>query len=405
MPTYSFVPPNFKEIGKMPAIGTFVSFPIESIRVERANALLIKQEMANPLTRKLARRRAIGTFYNYALTNGSRISVANLVLHALGYDREDEDLLRYFYPPWTQNSPASPVTHIDKLGNFYYIDFSDHFPNGYVMSMINGMFDSRDSLAKNFLDVLQEAYNPFFSADIVIGRVAEVFRGTTFDGTPIKNLRGGLDVALKGPNKQEAIIAAVKHIYRGMEFGSIRSIRKTVEAWSEYGKGSAEKNPYLESLANVGVRVSRTNIYKSFTYKLKDVDRQINDIRSIYIDVQKEKAKLYMRKNNTGGYVTPTKEEIQNADLELFIARERTKAKYINQLDKAKQIFKAVEKMRVKSGGDVSNVLIAFKDANINNEEKEYIIGLRDTPPDLNFKSWTDRLPDDIKNYFKNNPN
>jgi hypothetical protein len=280
MPTYSNVSPNFQKLRRLPFTGTFISFPYEIVRTFRNNMSQAVWDITNtetrrinflgremPATAPIGLSRLIGMS---AMTTGM-IAVSKAAAMALGMDDDDQEDFKYFLPPWSQNSIIVPVK---KDGaNYTYIDISTVMPHSYLLDPVVALLDGReDEFKARMGNAMWAIAEPFFSEDMTFKAVYQALHNRDSNGNKIVS-EDAADNAWQ----------RLQHAGDVFTPGAVSQFHRLGKAYiapeTKYGK----LDPVLETISQFsGVRVSPTNIEKSFYYRSLELGERSAANKRIY---------------------------------------------------------------------------------------------------------------------------
>lgn len=167
-PTYSKIPKAVRELGRFPLVGPFVSFPSEVVRTTFHTIKLGLKEMQTPETRAFGAQRLAGTVV--ALGGLSVLSRGMMALFGIGDDEDDD--LRWFVPPWQENSRFIYTARPDN-GIYKFVDLGYSDPHAYLTDAAIAFMrgdDWKDSLTKAMTEFLR----PFMSEEILAKTLMDV---------------------------------------------------------------------------------------------------------------------------------------------------------------------------------------------------------------------------------------
>ncbi|HUU39330.1 MAG TPA: hypothetical protein VMW42_00165, partial [Desulfatiglandales bacterium] len=265
-PTYSLIPSVIKGLRRFPFAGPFVSFPAEIARTSYHTVKLIKEELSNEKTRSIGAKRLAGTLTAASMTTA--ISIASRYIIGLR-DKDDEDL-REFVPPWTENSNLLWMGRDEEKKEYTYMDMNYVDPYSYIKAPVMA-FIRGDDWKERIRESIVEAMSPFVSEDILTSKLLDIKRNKKNSGAPVYN-------PVDDWNKQTEDI--INHLWSGIEPGTITSMKRIYNGFMPdptniYGK---KYNPKLEAIATVtGLRISSINIKKSLGFKAFKFSKDISD--------------------------------------------------------------------------------------------------------------------------------
>lgn len=255
-PTFSRVPRGIKFIGKTPLVGSFVSFPAETIRTSYNTFVIAKKEMSNPATRPIGQKRLAGLVSTVTAT---AYMVPALFRMVSGVDKEKEDALRKFVPEWSKDSPLAITGWNKDKHEYSYIDIGGQMPHAYLVEPVIAFMQGKD-VSESMFKALKVALSPFVSEEMLTEKMLDISRNTTKEGRPIySDMDPDIDKFFKG----------TKHLLRSLEPGSVSSakklLKKTDGTPGYYGNVTTQKNEIVAHLT--GVRLSQYNIPKTLGTK------------------------------------------------------------------------------------------------------------------------------------------
>ena len=269
-PTYSMVPSGVKFFRLVPVIGPFTSFPAEVYRTLYHTITIGLKEIRSPNAgiRKIGAERLTG------------LAVAGLGLPAAamasrfmnGITADDDRDIRPFLAPWSRNSSLI-YTDKGEDGTFGFIDMSYTDPYSYVRDPMRALFlgeDWQESLKESVL----QAMSPFFSEEILAGKIYDVARNTKKSGGQVWNPEAH-------PIDQFQAITA--HFWDALEPGTISSARRIAKGIS--GKTTVFGQAYdarLEAMAVLtGHRLSKVDVKQSLSFRTGEMSGRIRDANRI----------------------------------------------------------------------------------------------------------------------------
>lgn len=265
MPTYSLISKNVQLLRRIPVVGTFPSFPYESIRTFKNTLDLIKEEYQDKDLRPIAMMRGAGVL---ATTVG--VIAAQQAMFAFMFgDDDDEDKLRWFLPPWSESSVIIPVHKKD--ADFTYVDVQAVMPLGYTLSWVNALFDRR---SENTIGNLTWAIlRPFLESDMSLQALSQVITN--------RDEKGNL---ISAPDDPMSYFERIKPIQDAMLPGFVTTGQRIVKSVTSpeldyYGR----LYPVTELTTLVtGVRFSPGNIEGSFLFRARDFAARAREDKAIY---------------------------------------------------------------------------------------------------------------------------
>lgn len=273
-PTYSYLPKNIQRLRRLPLIGTFVSFPYETIRSTKNNIYFIKEDLEEGRT-KMAYQRAAGMIVANATLGGLNM----LTMAMFGLTDDDDNAIRDMLPEWQKNSKLIYLgTKNDKPT---FIDGTALFPSEVIFKPISILLEKRKG--REFEDKLKIATNevlsPYISKDISFKTLTEIFENENEFNEKIylsDNLLEGVF------NESEKILnylmrQAGPGVYNNVtEFLRANEIKPNFfgDKFSAYGKEYTNQEALLGLL---GFRISTLNYnaaMSSYAYQVKQSETE-----------------------------------------------------------------------------------------------------------------------------------
>lgn len=280
-PSYSLVPKAVKLLRRLPFVGTFPSFPAEVARTGfNTITLAIKESSdANPKIRDIGHQRLAGL--SVAIGAPAAISIASAAL--FGISRGDEDDLREFLPPWSENSI---LVHLPaaKDGEKRYIDLGYSDPYSYLRRPLTAAFRG-ESIEEGLRDAMMAAFEPFLGEEILFAKILDVRRNTKKSGGRVFNPEDSFQ------QQSEDIFL---HVLDAFEPGASRSARRIISGVrgqvNVYGKSF---DPVTESVAVfTGQRISSVDIRQGLTFHISKFNAGIRDSTRILQSVAGRSGKV-----------------------------------------------------------------------------------------------------------------
>jgi hypothetical protein len=191
----------------------------------------------------------------------------------LGVTPDDEDDLREFMPPWSQNSLIMWLGK-DGKGKLNYIDGSYSDPHSYLRKPIRA-FLRGEEWGESFKDAASEVSAPFLSEEILAASLFDVARNTTKDGRQIYNP--------EAPAFDQAK-AIGKHVWKALEPGGITTAKRITKGVT----GTAEEtgrtyDPFDEVTALLtGQRFQEIDLRQSLGFKGYQFSKRSTEAQRIF---------------------------------------------------------------------------------------------------------------------------
>lgn len=267
-PTYSMVPEGFKWLRRFPLTGPFVSFPAEVARVGWHTLTLAAKELKDPATRSIGAERLAGIVGASTLTT----AIAAWTRHINGISRDEDEDLRQFMPPWSQNSQIA-YTNKSGDGKVRYVDIGYTDPWNYLKNPVVALMRGEnweDALTES----VKEAFAPFFGEEILAGKVLDLLRNKTPSGGQVYNEQA---------SSWDKFKKKVEHLYEAIEPGTITSANRIIKGikgeTSAYGQSF---DPVLESVAVFsGHRLTTLDARQSLSFKARQFARSIPEATAL----------------------------------------------------------------------------------------------------------------------------
>lgn len=268
-PTYSMIPQGVRRVRRAPVVGTFVSFPAEVFRVGKNTLRQVAKELADPRLRAIGAERLAGI----AAATVAVPSVAIASRHLVGITKDEEDDMRLFLPPWSENSSLVHLTKTED-GKYRYVDLSYTDPYSYLRKPVIAFMRGEDWEA-GLMDAVGSAAEPFASEEIGFQHIVDILRNTKKDS-------GGRVFNPEAPVNEQAV-DVLAHLWDAVEPGTISSAQRIASGLqgevSLYGRSY---NPKVEALAVMtGHRVSELDVRQAFSFRARELVDGVRDARSI----------------------------------------------------------------------------------------------------------------------------
>lgn len=329
-PTYSLVPEGVKKIRQLPVIGAFVSFRSEVIRTSYKTALLIKDEIKNPATRKIGYERLAG-----AMTASVALPALATALRVMfGVTKEEEeDFRRVALPEYQKNNTLLHTTgNVD--GEFDVVDLTYTDPHGVFRQVWNAVATG-DSIEDKTLGALSELFEPFIGDEILFAKLIDVRRNQKENGGQIYNEEDRLD---------NIINDMTMHVWDALEPGSVTTGERFSKGLSGFVSERGHKFSAARELgAGVfGQRVSDRDVRSSIPYHVRDFKRRKSNANDILTSVI-----------GRGGNVS--REEIRDAYSRSESARKSVYDDFKKVADSSVRLLKSHDEVRsIFNGGNVT---------------------------------------------------
>ena len=181
-PTFTRVPKFVKSLSKVLFLGNFLSFPVESVRVQYNALALARKEIlsGNPRLKAVGASRIAGAVaYNSIFSSmvyyGFSLAGAGLtgMLGVMNGDDEDETenskAIQRYVAPWNNNSDKYPTTFADGKLTYYDIGSLDSY--SYQKRVWNAFWsniNNKEGFNKAISESMAEGLDPWLQRDFVL---------------------------------------------------------------------------------------------------------------------------------------------------------------------------------------------------------------------------------------------
>lgn len=271
-PTYSKIPQAVRGVSRTPFIGPFVSFSAESIRTLKNTATTITAELAsdNAQLREMGKQRAVGVISSLLIPTS-----LSLISRAIwGIDPDEDDKLRLFQAPWSENS-QSIYLGPGKDGVYETFDLSFMDPRAQLIKAAVGGLRSGDATER--IDRATAELLAPLGEDLFFGKVVSAWRNLNPDGSQVYNP----EASLKQKTKE-----LTEHFGRVLQPGTIHQFERLRKSLAgEVSRGGKVYDPVLEAAALLGFRSSATDVRQSLGFKNRDFGRRLRNADDVFTSV------------------------------------------------------------------------------------------------------------------------
>ncbi|MGS4345102.1 hypothetical protein ACKUSY_05720 [Myroides odoratus] len=276
-PTYSYLSPMMKKLRRFPLMGTFVSFPYETVRSTKNNAMYVLEDFRDGRI-SMAMKRLAGMMVASALP-----AVLSVYTRALiGWGDDDEQALRKTLPDWQKNSLL--IYSGIKDGEPSFFDATALFPSEVWLKPIMTAIGQRkdyDSALEQLSSGMDEFLSPYYDADLTVKMMSELYSNKNQYDQKIYESDNLFEAIFKDPTK------VTNHIMKGAGPGVYNNISEFARAndiipeffgdrITSYGREYTNEDALL---ALVGFRFSTINFYSSMLYMGYDLKDDAAKIR------------------------------------------------------------------------------------------------------------------------------
>jgi RNA polymerase sigma factor (sigma-70 family) len=314
-PTYSMTPKIVQEVRKFPLVGSFVSFPAEIIRTQFNTLKIAVDELGSNNTSV----KAIGAQRLAGLISAHIIAVGTPLLSRMitGTRKDEEDDIRRFVAPWSENSQLAVLKADRDNGTYNYVDLSYSNPFTQIHKPIMAALKG-DNLQESSIDYLKEFFSPFISEDILTSKLIDIRRNRTKEGKQIYNPQ--LPIG-------DRLVEQGKYIALSFVPGSYRSARRIQMASGnkigDYGQ-QYDLDTELTALFT-GQRREKLNVSQALSFKMRKYSNDLKESKGIL-------SKVLTR----GGKVTD--QEIRDAYSKYSTVVERLSTKMADDISAARRL-------------------------------------------------------------------
>ncbi|WP_231738062.1 hypothetical protein [Myroides odoratus] len=263
-PTYSYLSPMMKKLRRFPLMGTFVSFPYETVRSTKNNALYVLEDLKDGRT-SMAMKRLAGMIVASALPAVLSVYTRSLI----GWSDDDEQALRKTLPDWQKNSLL--IYSGIKDGEPSFFDATALFPSEVWLKPIMTAIGQRkdyDSALEQLSSGMDEFLSPYYDADLTVKMMTELYSNKNQYEQKIYESDNLFEAIFKDPVK------VTNHIMKGAGPGVYNNISEFARAndimpeffgekITSYGREYTNEDALL---ALAGFRFSTINFYSSMLY-------------------------------------------------------------------------------------------------------------------------------------------
>lgn len=261
-PTYSKISEGVKKSRRFPVLGTFVSFPAEVVRTTFHTIRIGIEELQAPETREIGAQRLAGTVV--AIGGLSVLSRAMMAMFGIGDD--DDDDLRWFVPPWQENSRFI-YTAKPENAKYRFVDLGYSDPHAYLTDSAVA-FMRGDDWQESLWNSTTEVLRPFASEEILFKAVRELWSNEDNKIFNPKETAG------------EQAKASIWHLWsKALEPGTISSLRRIQTAASGTDPSKEVKTEVIA--LTTGQRLQKVDVEHSLGFRVRDFAKALTDIHNI----------------------------------------------------------------------------------------------------------------------------
>lgn len=262
-PNWDSVPELIQILRRAPFVGSFVSFAAETFRTRYQTLLLINREMRDPDLRGIASRRIAGQLATLAIP--AAIAKGFMLLN--GVSEQDDEDLREFLPPWTENNRIVHLGKSEDGTEFRYLDLGYTFPSTYQEAPVMAFFRG-DDWVDGLKDAAFELMRPFLSEDIFTERVLDIKRNKKKNGGQIWNPQDSL------PRQVALGLAHLAAVIEPSTITDLRNIEKGTRGLvNDYGRAYDAKRDSVALIT--GQRVETVNLPQGLSFRARNFQRDM----------------------------------------------------------------------------------------------------------------------------------
>lgn len=272
-PTYSRTSAAVNAIKKNPFIGSFVSFPAEIVRTQFNTLGQGVKELGNPRTRSIGAQRLVGLLTAYGISIGLPVAARAIS----GVKKDEEEDLRRFVPPWSENSQLLIIGREDGRPVFKYVDTGFSNPLNQMQNPILAAMRGDDPI-DSAIGFAKEFFEPFLSEDILVGKLLDVTRNKTRQGKRVYNPEAAIG---------DITVDMMKHVGQAVTPGTLSSLDRIHKGLTGKETITGRKfDPATEmSALMTGQRISDLDITEAFGFRMRGTAARIRDAKRIFSDV------------------------------------------------------------------------------------------------------------------------
>lgn len=272
MPTYSLVPKPIQSLSKNPALGVFVSFTSESVRITYNQAKMAARDIVTPGMRTMGWRRLGGLM-------ASRVGVfAGLSAFTRGMadiDREMDEWLRDMVPFYDRFGDFIYAGR-DENGNPIYSNAQFVNPYSYMnniwsaaMQIDGGEFFSKDP-KEGIASVMKEIFEPWLQPELVTKYLVEVSKNSDTFGKEIYNEDDLGDMVTK----------SMWHGFKSLQPGFIRQEQKFQAAvMGRAFKGQKKDVSDVAFEFASGLNYKTPDLNRAVGFRMNGINEALNNTR------------------------------------------------------------------------------------------------------------------------------
>lgn len=268
MPTYSKVPEAITFLREVPLFGTFVAFPAEMFRITYNQAKRTVKEMSDPRTRGIGVRRMIGMTIAQSLP----MAAVAIARHFVGVDEEEEKAMRYFTPPWQQDSMwVWDSFERGKQASFRNLGYSDPYAF-YKRPIIRLMSGPGQSVRENMADGAWSLVAPFLGVELTTGTILSLAYN--------RNPQTGQEIYNPGAGILRDWRSFGQFAVRALQPGAVKfgyDVASVFTGEGQFGKPPKDWDDIVLNMA--GYATEKNDIEQSATFRAKAAKREIEYAR------------------------------------------------------------------------------------------------------------------------------
>jgi len=181
-PTFTRVPKGVKVLSKVLFLGNFLSFPVESVRVQYNALALARKEIlsGNPRLKTVGLSRIAGAvaynsllssmvYYGFSLAGAGLTGMLGVMNGDDDEERENSKAIQRFVAPWNKNTDKYPTSFANGKLSYYDIGSLDSY--NYQKRVWNAFWsniNNKEGFNKAISESMSEALDPWLQRDFVL---------------------------------------------------------------------------------------------------------------------------------------------------------------------------------------------------------------------------------------------
>jgi hypothetical protein len=281
-PTYDRVFSVVKNLSKnVPILGNFVSFRAESIRVLTNTVKMAIRDLKSddPGFREMGAKRmagilsyvAIRSAVTYAAANAAGVAASGIIDYLTGddEDKRKKEALKKAAPPFMMAGDVAVNQHADEPWKFTVVDLSSIDPYGVVFKAYNAFTEGRDGIKPGAAAAFTEFFGGFLDTEMTFE--------TLMDAVNNRDSKTGDKIVGDTDEGWDAYKKVGSFIIDRLQPSTISMIERMTG-----------KNAEAEALSLLGMRPYEIDLHKSFSIKLSDMAKSMEEISKEYYSSKRD---------------------------------------------------------------------------------------------------------------------